>query len=38
MDINKYEFEVQSTKYLRFVIEAGVSIRMNLEKVKAILS
>ena len=38
LDINKCEFEVQSTKYLGFVIEAGVGVRMDPEKVKAILS
>ncbi|GME30926.1 uncharacterized protein ACHE_31418A, partial [Neofusicoccum parvum] len=30
------EFEVQSTKYLGFIIEAGKGIRMDPEKVKAI--
>jgi hypothetical protein len=38
LDIDKCEFEVQSTKYLGFVIEAGVGVRMDPEKVKAILS
>ncbi len=35
-DIEKCEFEVQSTKYLGFIIEAGKGIRMDPEKVKAI--
>ena len=35
-DINKYEFEVKSTKYLGYIIEAGKGIRMDPEKVKAI--
>ena len=38
LDIDKCEFEIQSTKYLGFVIEAGVGVRMDPEKVKAILS
>lgn len=37
LDIDKCEFEVKSTKYLGFIIEAGVGIRMDPEKVKAIL-
>ena len=36
LDIDKYEFEVQSTKYLGFIIEAGKGIRMDPAKVKAI--
>ena len=36
LNINKYEFKVQSTKYLGFVIEAGKGLRMDPEKVKAI--
>jgi transposase InsO family protein len=35
-DIDKCEFEVRSTKYLGFIIEAGKGIRMDPEKVKAI--
>ena len=35
-DIDKYEFEVQSTKYLGFIIEARKGIRIDPEKVKAI--
>lgn len=35
-DIDKSEFEVESTKYLGFIIEAGKGIRMDPEKVKAI--
>jgi hypothetical protein len=36
IDIDKCEFEVQSTKYLGFVLEAGKGLRMDLDKVKAI--
>ena len=36
LDINKCKFDVQSTKYLRFIIEAGKGLRMDLEKVRAI--
>ena len=36
-DIRKCEFEVQSTKYLGFIIEAGKGVRMDPEKIKAIL-
>ena len=35
-DIDKCEFEVESTKYLGFIIEAGKGIRMDPEKIKAI--
>ena len=35
-DIDKCEFEVASTKYLGFIIEAGKGLRMDPEKVKAI--
>jgi hypothetical protein len=35
-DLDKCEFEVQSTKYLGLIIEAGKGIRMDPEKVKAI--
>ncbi|KAH0829387.1 hypothetical protein FOPE_10738 [Fonsecaea pedrosoi] len=37
IDIDKCEFEVKSTKYLRFIIEAEKGVRMDPEKVKAIL-
>jgi hypothetical protein len=37
LDIDKCEFEVQSTKYLGFIVEAGKGIRMDPEKVKAIM-
>jgi hypothetical protein len=37
LDIDKCEFEVKSTKYLGFIIEAGKGIRMDPEKVKAII-
>ena len=36
LDIGKCEFEVTSTKYLGFIIEAGQGIRMDPEKVRAI--
>jgi hypothetical protein len=36
IDIKKCEFEVKSTKYLGFIIDAGEGIRMDPEKVKAI--
>lgn len=36
LDIDKCEFEVQSTKYLGFIIEAGKGIHMDPEKVAAI--
>ena len=35
-DINKYEFEVVTTKYLGFIVEAGKGIRIDPEKVRAI--
>jgi hypothetical protein len=37
LDIDKCEFEVKSTKYLGFIIEAGKGIRMDPEKVKAVI-
>ena len=36
MDIKKCEFEVKSTKYLGFIIDAGKGISIDLDKVKAI--
>ncbi len=36
LDIDKCEFEVQSTKYLGFIIEAGKGLRMDPAKVQAI--
>jgi hypothetical protein len=36
LDIKKYEFDVKSTKYLGFIIEAGKGLSMDPEKVKAI--
>jgi hypothetical protein len=36
LDIDKYEFEVQSTKYLGFIIEAGKGLRMDPAKIQAI--
>ena len=37
LDIGKCEFEVKTVRYLGFVIEAGVGISMEPEKVKAII-
>lgn len=37
IDIDKCEFEVETTKYLGFIIEVGKGIRMDPAKVKAIL-
>jgi hypothetical protein len=36
VDIKKCEFEVKTTKYLGFIIEAGKGVRMDPDKVKAI--
>jgi len=36
VDIKKCEFEVKTTKYLGFIIEAGKGTRMDPEKIKAI--
>ena len=36
LNINKYQFEKKQVKYLRFIIEAGVRLRMDPEKIKAI--
>ena len=36
IDIEKCEFETQSTKYLKFIIEVDKDIRMNSEKIKTI--
>ena len=38
VDIKKCEFEVKTTKYLGFIIEAGKGIRMDPAKVQAIVS
>lgn len=38
LDIRKCEFEVQATKYLGFIIEAGRGVRMDPEKINAILA
>jgi trehalose/maltose hydrolase-like predicted phosphorylase len=37
IDINKYEFEVKSTKYLRFIIDTGKGLQIDPNKVKAIV-
>lgn len=38
LDIDKCEFEVQSTKYLGFIIEAGKGVQMDPAKVEAIIA
>ena len=38
LDVDKYEFEVKSTKYLGFIIKVGQGLRIDLAKVKAITS
>jgi len=38
LDVDKCEFEVKSTKYLGFIIEAGQGLRMDPAKVEAITS
>ena len=38
LDIKKCEFEVKSTKYLGFIIEAGKGLRMDPKKIEAISS
>ena len=37
IDIDKCEFEVKSTKYLGFIIDAGKGLQMDPDKVKAIV-
>ena len=37
LDIDKSEFEVKSTKYLGFIVEAGEGVRMDPAKVEAVL-
>jgi hypothetical protein len=37
LDIDKCEFDTKTVRYLGFVIEAGVGVRMEPEKVKAII-
>jgi hypothetical protein len=37
VDIDKCEFEVQSTKYLGFIVKAGRGIQMDPAKVEAII-
>jgi len=36
VDINKYDFEVESVKYLGFIVEAGKGIRVDPEKIRAV--
>ena len=37
LDIDKCEFEMQLTKYLKFIMEADKRIFINLDKIKAIM-
>ena len=37
IDIDKCEFEITSTKYLEFIVEANQSVRMNSNKIKTIM-
>ena len=37
LDIDEYEFEVKTVKYLGFIIEIGVGIRIDFAKVEAIM-
>ena len=36
LNINKYQFERKQVKYIRFIIKAGVGLRIDPEKIKAI--
>ncbi|AEO70701.1 uncharacterized protein THITE_2055208 [Thermothielavioides terrestris NRRL 8126] len=36
LDFKKYIFVVKEVKYLRYIIEVGVYIYLNLEKIRAI--
>ena len=36
LNINKYQFEKKQVKYLGFIIEAGVGLRIDLEKIRVI--
>ena len=36
LNIHKYQFEKKQVKYFGFIIEAGVGLRINPEKIKAI--
>jgi hypothetical protein len=36
LDVNKSEFSVKKTKYLRFIIKVGQGVSIDLEKVLAI--
>jgi len=38
IDIDKCEFEVKSTKYLRFILKVRKNVQMNPQKVKAIVN
>ena len=36
IDIDKCKFETKTVKYLGFIIEAGVGVKVDLEKIVAI--
>ena len=36
LNIDKYQFEKKQVKYLRFIIEVGVRLRIDPEKIKVI--
>ncbi len=38
IDIDKCEFEVKSTKYLKFILKVEKSIQMNSQKIEAIMN
>ena len=37
LNINKYEFKMQLTKYLNFILEVNKEISINPEKIKIII-
>jgi Holliday junction resolvasome RuvABC ATP-dependent DNA helicase subunit len=37
LNIKKYEFDYTETKYLRYIVRAGEGIRIDPEKIRAIL-
>ncbi len=36
MDLKKYAFAIKEVKYLRYIVEVEVRVRLDLEKLKAI--
>ena len=36
IDIDKYEFETKTVKYLGFIIEVGIRVKVDLKKIVAI--